>query len=135
MYQHDVDQAELTRTLTSVVESVVNKVGVDVNTASPALLTYVSGIGPKLSEKVVEYREAHGRFRSRDELQKVPGLGPKAYEQGAGFLRVIQGIEPLDASAIHPETYPVAKKIINAMEIDLLGSLETRQKAVESFRG
>ncbi len=134
MYQHDVDQAELSRALNGVVESVVNKVGVDVNTASPALLTYVSGIGPKLADKVVTYRNENGRFASRDALKKVPGLGPKAFEQSAGFLRVYQGVEPLDASAIHPESYPVAKKLISKMKLKLDGSIETRRKAIEAIQ-
>lgn len=113
MYQHDVDQTELSQALHAVVESVVNQVGVDVNTASPALLTNVAGIGPKLAEKVVTYRDEHGPFKSRDEIKKVPGLGPKAFEQSAGFLRVNGGSNPLDATAIHPESYPVAEAIIN----------------------
>jgi protein Tex len=94
------------------VESVVNNVGVDLNTASPALLTYTSGIGPKLAEKIVEYRDANGPFTNRTELRKVPGLGPKAFEQCSGFLRIRDGDNPLDASAIHPESYPVALKIL-----------------------
>jgi uncharacterized protein len=134
MYQHDVDQAELSRALNGVVESVVNKVGVDLNTASPALLTYVSGIGPKLAEKVVAFRNENGRFQSRDDLRKVPGLGPKAFEQSAGFLRVFQGVEPLDASAIHPESYKVARKLAGMMKIKLDGSAETRRKAVDNIR-
>jgi uncharacterized protein len=108
LYQHDVDQAALAEALQDVVEDVVNQVGVDVNTASPALLTYVSGIGPKLAEKMVAYRDEHGAFATREALKKVPGLGPKAFEQSAGFLRIIGGDNPLDASAIHPESYAAA---------------------------
>jgi uncharacterized protein len=112
MYQHDVDQKELARSLDGVVESVVNRVGVDANTASPALLTYVAGIGPKLAEKIVAHRNEHGAFGSRAGLKKVAGLGPKAFEQAAGFLRIRDGDEPLDASAIHPESYGVARKLL-----------------------
>lgn len=130
MYQHDVDQAELNRALNGVVESAVNRVGVDANTASPALLAYVSGIGPKLSEKVVAYRDENGRFNTRADLRKVPTLGPKAFEQCAGFLRIYQGSEPLDASAIHPESYPVARKIISSLKIRLDDPPEKRKEAV-----
>jgi uncharacterized protein len=112
MYQHDVDQKELARSLDGVVESVVNQVGVDANTASPALLTYVAGIGPKLAEKIVAHRNEHGAFANRAGLKKVAGLGPKAFEQAAGFLRIRDGNEPLDASAIHPESYAVARKLL-----------------------
>jgi uncharacterized protein len=112
LYQHSVDQAALTQSLTTVVESVVNNVGVDVNTASPALLTYVSGIGPKLAEKIVAYRDEHGPFRSREMIKKVSGLGPKAFEQSAGFLRVRDGENPLDISAIHPESYAIAQAVL-----------------------
>jgi protein Tex len=112
LYQHDVDQKVLANTLCGVVESVVNTVGVDLNTASPALLTYTSGIGPKLAEKIVEYRDLNGPFKSRVELRKVPGLGPKAFEQSSGFMRIRDGENPLDSSAIHPESYPVALKIL-----------------------
>jgi uncharacterized protein len=109
MYQHDVDQAQLAKALAGVVESVVNLVGVDVNTASPALLTHVAGIGPRLAARIVAYRDANGPFPSRTALGKVPGLGPKTFEQAAGFLRVHGGDDPLDASAIHPESYAIAK--------------------------
>ncbi|GAP16065.1 transcriptional accessory protein [Longilinea arvoryzae] len=108
LYQHDVDQTALTDALHGVVEDVVNQVGVDVNTASPALLTNVAGIGPKLAEKMVAYRDEHGAFRTREELKAVPTLGPKAFEQSAGFLRIPGGDNPLDASAIHPESYAAA---------------------------
>jgi uncharacterized protein len=112
LYQHDVDQPELNRALSGVVETVVNRVGVDANTASPALLTYVSGIGPKLAERIVAYRDQNGTFRNRAQLRKVSGLGPKAFEQAAGFLRIRGGDQPLDASAIHPESYPVAEQVL-----------------------
>ena len=130
MYQYDVDQAELNRALTGVVESAVNRVGVDANTASPALLSYVSGIGQKLAEKVVAYRDQSGRFNSRSDLRKVPTLGPKAFEQCAGFLRIYQGGEPLDASAIHPESYPVARKVISRLKIRLDDPPGKRKEAV-----
>ena len=112
MYQHDVDQAQLDEALAGVVESVVNRVGVDVNTASPALLAHVSGIGPKLAERIVAYRDANGPFPDRAALNKVPGLGPKTFEQAAGFLRVRDGGNPLDSSAIHPESYAIAKAVL-----------------------
>ncbi len=108
LYQHDVDQTALAAALHGVVEDVVNQVGVDINTASAALLTYVAGIGPKLAEKIVAYRDEHGPFRTREAIKNVPGLGPKAFEQSAGFLRIIGGENPLDASAIHPESYAAA---------------------------
>lgn len=112
MYQHDVDQKALAATLDGVVESVVNQVGVDVNTASSALLTYVAGVGPKLAEKIIEHRNQHGAFGNRKALRAVGGLGPKAFEQAAGFLRIREGEQPLDASAIHPESYPIAQKLL-----------------------
>jgi protein Tex len=112
MYQHDVDQKELTTSLTGVVESVVNQVGVDASTASPALLTYVAGIGPKLAKQIVEYRDENGAFPTRAALRKVSGLGPKAFEQAAGFVRIRDGKNPLDASAIHPESYSIAEAVL-----------------------
>ncbi len=134
LYQHDVDQGLLKNTLDGVVEDVVNQVGVDLNTASPALLAAVAGIGAKLAEKIVVFRDEHGKFSSREFLQKVPGLGPKAFEQAAGFLRIIGGDNPLDASAIHPESYPVAKKVIERAGILPGASLDERKKAIESLR-
>lgn len=110
-YQHDVTAAKLDRSLDAVVEDCVNAVGVDVNTASPALLSRVAGVGPLLSENIVAYRNEHGPFTKRTELKKVPRLGAKAFEQCAGFLRITGGVEPLDASSVHPEAYPVARKI------------------------
>ncbi len=114
-YQHDVDQTALRRSLDDVVGTAVNRVGVEVNTASPSLLSHVSGLGPQLAANIVAYRDEEGPFRSRAQLKKVPRLGPKAFEQAAGFLRVREGAEPLDASAVHPESYPVVK----AMAADL----------------
>ncbi|WP_160667495.1 Tex family protein [Pseudarthrobacter sp. ATCC 49987] len=110
-YQHDVTAAKLDRSLDAVVEDCVNAVGVDVNTASPALLSRVAGVGQLLSENIVAYRNEHGPFSKRSELKKVPRLGAKAFEQCAGFLRITGGAEPLDASSVHPEAYPVARKI------------------------
>ncbi len=110
-YQHDVTASKLDRSLDAVVEDCVNAVGVDVNTASPALLSRVAGVGPLLSENIVAYRNEHGPFSKRSELKKVPRLGAKAFEQCAGFLRITGGAEPLDASSVHPEAYPVARKI------------------------
>lgn len=112
LYQHDVDQKHLAESLNVVVESVVNNVGVDVNTASAALLTYVVGIGPKLSEKIVLHRDINGSFRNREDLRKVAGLGPKAFEQSAGFLRIRNSTNPLDASAIHPESYKATETVL-----------------------
>jgi protein Tex len=112
LYQHDVDQKQLAEALDGVVESVVNRVGVDLNTASTALLTHVAGIGPKLAERIVAYRDENGPFPNRKALRKVPSLGPKAFEQSAGFLRIRGGENPLDASAIHPESYAVAEAVL-----------------------
>jgi protein Tex len=115
MYQHDLDPGALDEALGAVVESVVNYVGVDLNTASPALLTHVAGIGSKIAAKIVAQRDANGPFRSRQQLLKVAGLGPKAFLQSAGFLRIRGGDEPLDASAIHPESYKVARRVVPRM--------------------
>lgn len=114
-YQHDLTPAKLDRSLDAVVEDCVNAVGVDVNTASPALLARVAGVGPLLSENIVAHRNEHGPFNKRRELLKVARLGPKAYEQCAGFLRITGGSEPLDASSVHPEAYGVARKILAAV--------------------
>ena len=117
LYQHDLDEKQLSDALDAVVESAVNSVGVDVNTASPALLRYVAGIGPKLAETVVAHREANGAFPNRAALRKVKGLGPKAFEQAAGFLRVGGGDEPLDNTAIHPESYAVVRNLFALMGV------------------
>ena len=111
-YQHDVNQVQLARGLDAVVEDCVNAVGVDVNTASVALLKQVSGLTNSISENIVAFRNEHGAFKNRKQLKKVPRLGDKAYEQAAGFLRVMNGDNPLDASAVHPEAYPVVEAII-----------------------
>jgi protein Tex len=114
-YQHDVDQTALKDSLDDVVVHCVNRVGVEVNTASKQLLAYVSGLGPGLAKGIIEFRNQHGPFQSRESLKKVPRLGPKAFEQAAGFLRIREGENPLDGSAVHPESYP----IVDAMALDL----------------
>ena len=110
-YQHDVNQVDLAGSLDAVVEDCVNAVGVDINTASAELLTHVSGLSTTLAENIITYRDEIGRFKARSELKKVPRLGPKAFEQCAGFLRIMDGSNALDASAVHPEAYPVVKRI------------------------
>ncbi len=135
-YQHDVDQGILKQRLQDVIISCVNRVGVDVNMASPQLLTAVSGVGPQLATNIVTYRQEHGPFSSRTALKKVPRLGAKAFEQAAGFLRIIDGEHPLDASAVHPERYSV----VNAMAKDLGCSVKDlmnnpdRQQAIDLDR-
>ncbi|MEE2523273.1 Tex family protein [Pseudarthrobacter sp. J47] len=126
-YQHDVTAAKLDRSLDAVVEDCVNAVGVDVNTASPALLSRVAGVGPLLSENIVAYRNEHGPFAKRSELKKVPRLGAKAFEQCAGFLRITGGPEALDASSVHPEAYGVARKILSASRGVAPTSLDPQQ--------
>merc|ERR1712034_78565 len=113
-YQHDVDQGRLSRALDGVVEDAVNAVGVDLNTASAPLLAQVAGVGPSLAQNIVTYRDANGAFPTRKALMKVSGLGPKAFEQCAGFLRIRDGKEPLDGSAVHPEAYGLARRIVEA---------------------
>ena len=114
-YQHDMNQTKLGETLHAVVEDCVNQVGVDVNTASAALLSYISGINKTTAKNIVAYRETNGRFRSRRELLKVPKLGPKAFEQCAGFLRITGGSEPLDMTAVHPESYDAARIVLKEL--------------------
>jgi uncharacterized protein len=126
-YQHDVDQAALKRSLDDVVSMCVNGVGVEVNTASKQLLTYVSGLGPQLAGNIVEYRNTNGPFRARTELKKIPKLGPKTFELAAGFLRIRDGSNPLDASAVHPETY----HIVDAMARDLNCSIQDLMRREE----
>ncbi|NTF23531.1 RNA-binding transcriptional accessory protein [Agrobacterium rubi] len=118
-YQHDVDQSRLAKALSGAVEDSVNSVGVDLNTASAALLSHIAGVGPTLADSIVEYRNQNGAFRSRAELKKVPRLGEKAFGQCAGFLRVSGGKEPLDASSVHPEAYDVARQIVKACGRDI----------------
>ncbi|MBA7538874.1 Protein YhgF [subsurface metagenome] len=118
-YQHDVDQGKLKKSLDEVVESCVNAVGVDLNTASMHLLTYISGLGPQMAKNIVDYRAENGAFTSREELKKIPRMGPKAFEQAAGFLRIRDAINPLDNSAVHPESYTIVQKITEDQEVNL----------------
>ena len=115
-YQHDMNQKKLSDALSGVVEDSVNKVGVDLNTASAALLEYISGINKTLAKNIVDYRESNGRFTNRKQLLKVPKLGPKAYEQCAGFMRILNGENPLDATSVHPESYEVTEKLLGKLD-------------------
>jgi len=133
MYQHDVDQSALAHALDGVVESVVNNIGVDVNTASSALLTHVVGIGPKLAHNIVAHRDTNGAFQSRIALRKVTGLGPKAFEQAAGFLRIQNGKNPLDETAIHPESYQIAEAVLAHAALTVASPLEERIQAIRSL--
>ena len=135
-YQHDVDQTLLKEKLDNTISICVNSVGVNLNTASPYLLAYVAGIGPALAQGIVEYRKKNGAFKCREELKKVPRLGPKAFEQCAGFLRIKGGSNPLDASAVHPESYPIALKMAKDLGIgieELIGN-EEKCKLIEAER-
>jgi uncharacterized protein len=141
-YQHDVSQAKLARALEAIVEDCVNAVGVDVNTASPQLLTRVSGLTASLAEAIVRHRDAHGAFASRAALRGVPRLGDKTFEQAAGFLRVMHGENPLDASAVHPEAYPVVERILADVKaglrevigkVEVLKRIDARRYADERF--
>ena len=126
-YQHDVSQSQLGKSLDRVIEDCVNAVGVDLNTASPALLSYVSGLNKTLAHNIVNFRDTHGAFPDRKALLKVERLGPKAFEQAAGFLRIVNGTNPLDASAVHPEAYPVVDKIVDTTAVavnDIIGNTE-----------
>ena len=135
-YQHDVDQTELKQSLDDTVMSCVNAVGVELNTASAALLTYVSGLGPALAAKIVAWRDEHGPFPSRTSLTDVPRLGAKAFVQAAGFLRIRNGENPLDASAVHPESYAIVDKMagdLNCSITDLMHD-ETLRKRIDPTR-
>jgi uncharacterized protein len=136
-YQHDLGETKLARSLDAVVEDCVNAVGVDANTASAPLLARVSGIGSGLAQSIVEHRDANGPFKSRKALKEVPRLGPKAFEQCAGFLRINDGEDPLDASGVHPEAYPVVRRILGATKSDikaLIGNAEiVRQLKPQAF--
>lgn len=134
LYQHDVNQKRLSEKLDGVVESVVNRVGVDVNTASAALLSHVAGIGPKLAERIVQHRDENGTFSSRDGLKKVTGLGPKVYEQAVGFLRVRGGRNALDASAIHPESYAAANRVLEMAGTSMSQAPAERDAALKTLR-
>jgi len=118
-YQHDVDQGQLQRSLETVIESCVNRVGVDLNTASWALLRYVAGITERTAQKIVEFRNEHGKFRSRVEVNAVSGIGPKTFEQAAGFLRIRGGDNPLDSTAVHPESYPVVVEMAKSLALSV----------------
>jgi uncharacterized protein len=126
-YQHDVSEPKLSRSLNAVVEDCVNAVGIDVNTASVPLLRRVSGIGDGLADNIVAHRDTTGRFGSRRKLQDVPRLGPKAFEQCAGFLRILGGENPIDATSVHPETYPVVRRIAERTTGDLRTLIGNRQ--------
>ena len=130
-YQHDVEQGALKKSLDQTVESCVNLVGVNVNTASKHLLTYISGLGPALAQNIVDYRTEHGPFRSRRELLKVPRMGEKAFEQSAGFLRIQGGKNPLDNSAVHPESYPIVEQMAKDLKCtvaELISNKELKKK-------
>ena len=128
-YQHDMNQKKLSESLNGVVEDSVNKVGVDLNTASVSLLEYVSGINRSIAKNIVDYREANGRFTDRKQLLKVPKLGPKAYEQCAGFLRISDGVNPLDATSVHPESYEAAMKLLDKLGLTMEDVKEAQKKA------
>ena len=129
-YQHDVSQKRLSESLRAVVESAVNHVGVDLNTASAALLSYVSGINATIAENIVKYREQHGKFTSREQLKKVPRLGAKTFEQCAGFLRYHDGTQPLDRTPIHPESYEAVGRLFEYLQVPLqnIGTEQLKQK-------
>ena len=133
-YQHDMNQKKLGESLSGVVEDCVNRVGVDLNTASASLLSYISGINKTLAKNIVDYREANGSFRDRRELLKVPKLGPKAFEQCAGFLRIRDGRNVLDNTSVHPESYPAANALLtklgyNTADVKSGGAMGMRKKA------
>ncbi len=135
MYQHDIDQHRLTEVLMGVVESAVNQVGVDINTASEALLSYVSGIGPKLAERIVNYRGEHGSFENRTSILNVPGFGSKTFQQAAGFIRITSGKNPLDGSAIHPESYQAAREIIRLSNYSFDMDMIEKQNCIDALIG
>src|SRR5262249_10541775 len=123
-YQHDVDQKKLKHSLTGAVESCVNRVGVDLNTASTDLLKYVSGINDKLATAIVERRSQSGVFRSRTQLLEIDGFGEKTYEQAAGFLRIKEGDNPLDRTAVHPESYPIVERMAASLGVAVAELIE-----------
>jgi uncharacterized protein len=130
-YQHDMNQKKLSEALNGVVEDCVNKVGVDLNTASASLLEYISGISKTIAKNIVDYRETNGRFKNRAQLLKVPKLGPKAYEQCAGFMRILDGDNPLDATSVHPESYEAAEKLLEKLDL----TMEDVRKAQKAAAG
>ena len=131
-YQHDMNQKKLSEALNGVVEDSVNKVGVDLNTASASLLEYISGINKTIAKNIVDYRETNGRFRNRKQLLKVAKLGPKAYEQCAGFMRILDGDNPLDATSVHPESYDAALKLLEKLNISMDDLKEIQKKAASA---
>jgi uncharacterized protein len=137
-YQHDMNQKKLGESLHGVVEDCVNKVGVDLNTASASLLSYIAGISGTIAKNIVQYREEHGRFQTRRELLKVAKLGPKAFEQSAGFLRIMNGKDALDATGVHPESYDAAKKLIAQQGYEMQelakGSLQGLSKKITDYK-
>ena len=133
-YQHDMNQKKLGEALNGVVEDCVNKVGVDLNTASASLLEYISGINKTIAKNIVEYRETNGRFTNRKQLLKVAKLGPKAYEQCAGFMRIMDGDNPLDATSVHPESYEAALKLLEKLGLTM-EDVKTAQKKAAADKG
>jgi uncharacterized protein len=131
LYQHDINQTALTKKLDDVVESCVNDVGVNLNTASSELLTHISGLSKNVARNIVEYREEKGRIRNREEIKKISGVGDFRFQQAAGFLRIPDGEHPLDNTAIHPESYEAAEKLCNLFGIDV-ENLSDEQKKIES---
>jgi uncharacterized protein len=130
-YQHDVDQQKLKNSLDDVVASCVNAVGVEVNTASSHLLTYVSGLGPQLAQNIIDYRSENGPFRSRKELMSVKRMGAKAFEQSAGFLRIRNAGNPLDSSAVHPESYHIVERMASDAGCDIMEIITNEAKRKE----
>jgi protein Tex len=134
LYQHDVNQTQLSLALDQTVESVVNAIGADINTASAQLLTYIAGIGPALAEKIIDYRDDNGPFKARMAINNVPGMGAKSFEQSAGFLRIRDGINPLDATAIHPESYSIAQYILDQVHQTGKNGALGNSAAIENFK-
>jgi uncharacterized protein len=132
-YQHDVDQNQLQQSLGAVIESCVNRVGVDLNTASWTLLRYVAGIHERTAMNIVEFRNQNGRFRARTQLTSVPGIGPKTFEQAAGFLRIRQGDNPLDSTAVHPESYKIVEQMAKSLDVSV-EELISQPQLVERVR-
>ena len=130
-YQHDINQGLLDGELANVVEGCVNRVGVDLNTASPSLLSYIAGINAGIAKNIVAYREKNGRFRDRNELKKVAKLGEKTFKQCAGFMRISEGDNPLDSTSVHPESYPVVERMLKKLGIDKNEIGKDRGKQIE----
>jgi uncharacterized protein len=126
-YQHDLNQIRLAKGLDAIVEDCVNAIGVDVNTASAPLLRRISGLNPNIAQAILTYRNEHGQFKTRNDLKKVPSLGPKTFQQAAGFLRIIGGKNPLDASAVHPEAYPVVEKILTDIHLPITQAIGNKE--------